>query len=76
MHISNFVTLYQNVKPSINLNVIHVNTHNTVQKNSLKMRELYIVLRFTLLVLFNGVSTFLGYLMPKPPFKKNSSGTI
>ena len=25
--------------------------------------------------LFNGISTFVGYLMPKP-FSKNSSGTI
>ena len=26
--------------------------------------------------LFNGISTFVGYLMPKPFSKKNSSGTI
>ena len=26
--------------------------------------------------LFNGISTFVGYLMPKPSFEKNSSGTI
>ena len=26
--------------------------------------------------LFNGISTFVGYLMPKPSFKKNSSDTI
>ena len=25
---------------------------------------------------FNGISTFLGYLMPNPSFYKNSSGTI
>ena len=25
---------------------------------------------------FNGISTFVGYLMPKPVFKKNSSDTI
>ena len=25
---------------------------------------------------FNAISTFLGYLMPKPSFEKNSSGTI
>ena len=25
---------------------------------------------------FNGISTFVGYLMPKPFSKKNSSGTI
>ena len=26
--------------------------------------------------LFNGISTFVGYLMPKPFSKKNSWGTI
>ena len=26
--------------------------------------------------LFNGISTFVGYLMPKPFSEKNSSGTI
>ena len=26
--------------------------------------------------LFNGISNFVGYLMPKPFSKKNSSGTI
>ena len=31
---------------------------------------------FGLVSLFNGISTFLGYLMPKPFSKKNSSGTI
>ena len=25
---------------------------------------------------FNGISTFIGYLMPKPSSLKNSSGTI
>ena len=25
---------------------------------------------------FNGISTFVGYLMPKPSFEKNSSVTI
>ena len=25
---------------------------------------------------FNGISTSVGYLLPKPPFSKNSSGTI
>ena len=29
---------------------------------------------FSLVSLFNGISTFVGYLMPKPPFEKNSSG--
>ena len=31
---------------------------------------------FGLVSLFNGISTFLGYLIPKPSFEKNSSGTI
>ena len=26
--------------------------------------------------LFNGISTFVGYLMAKPSFEKNSNGTI
>ena len=31
---------------------------------------------FRLVSLFNGISTFIGYLMPKPFSKKNSSGII
>ena len=31
---------------------------------------------FALLSLFNGISTFVRYLMPKPFSKKNSSSTI
>ena len=31
---------------------------------------------FGLVTLFNGISTFVGYLMPKPFSKKNSSGSI
>ena len=31
---------------------------------------------FDLVSLFNGISTLVGYLMPKPFFEKNSSGTI
>ena len=31
---------------------------------------------FGLVSLFNGISTFAGYLTPKPFSKKNSSGTI
>ena len=30
----------------------------------------------SLVFLINGISTFVGYLMPKPFFLKNSSGTI
>ena len=35
-----------------------------------------IINHFGLVSLFNGISTFVGYLMPKPFSKKNSSGTI
>ena len=31
---------------------------------------------FGLVSLFNGISTFIGYLMPKPFSEKNSSSTI
>ena len=31
---------------------------------------------FSLVSLFNGVSTFVGYLMPKQSFQKNISGTV
>ena len=31
---------------------------------------------FSLFFLFNGISIFVGYLMPKPFSKKNSSGII
>ena len=37
---------------------------------------IYIYILFDLVSLFNGISTFVGYLMPKPFFQKNSSGTI
>ena len=32
--------------------------------------------RFGFVSLFNGISTFVGYLMPKPFSRKNSSGSI
>ena len=28
------------------------------------------------IIIFNCISTFLGYLMPKPSYTKNSTGTI
>ena len=34
------------------------------------------LVRFGLFFFFNGISTFVGYLMPKPFSSKNSSGTI
>ena len=36
----------------------------------------HVVIGFCLVSLFNGISTFVGYLMPKPLSEKNSSGTI
>ena len=39
-------------------------------------KQLYGKLKFGLVYLFNGISTFVGYLMPKPFSLKNSSGTI
>ena len=36
----------------------------------------HIIAWFGLVSLFNGISIFVGYLMPKPFSKKNSSGTI
>ena len=33
-------------------------------------------IRIGLVSLFNGISTFVGYFMPKFSYKKNSSGTI
>ena len=35
-----------------------------------------VTVRFGLVSLFNGISTFVGYLMPKLFSEKNSSGTI
>ena len=39
-------------------------------------KELLEMIRFWLVSLFNGISNFVGYLMPKPFSQKNSSGTI
>ena len=36
----------------------------------------FYIVWFGLVPLFNGISNFLGHLMPKPPFSKNSRGTI
>ena len=33
-------------------------------------------MRFVLASLFNGISTFVGYLMPKPFFEKDSSDNL
>ena len=33
-------------------------------------------LGYSLVSLFNGISTFLGYLIPNPSFLKNINGTI
>ena len=37
--------------------------------------QIYIYI-YCLVSLFNGISTFVGYVIPKPFSKKNSSGTI
>ena len=36
----------------------------------------YSAIKLSLVSLFNGIPIFVGYLMPNPAFKKNSSGTI
>ena len=36
----------------------------------------HIELSVWMVSLFNGILTFVGYLMPKPPLNKDSSGTI
>ena len=38
------------------------------------MQKLYII--FGIVSLFNGISTFMGYLMPKLSLQKNSLDTI
>ena len=42
------------------------------------MYDIYVILYTSigLISLFNGILTFVGYLMPKPFSEKNSSGTI
>ena len=37
---------------------------------------LRIIIRIIIISLFNEISTFAGYLMPKPFLKKNSNGII
>ena len=44
---------------------------NQVKEKRERERE-----RFGLVSLFNDISTFMGYLMPKPSFEKNSSDAI
>ena len=41
-----------------------------------KSRDTTLVVLFGLVSLFNGISTFVGYLMPNLFSEKNSSGTI
>ena len=46
-------------------------------KNQITLRERILeVYKIGLVLSFNGLSIFLGYLMPNPSFSKNSSGTI
>ena len=47
-----------------------------IELNKYKGIEPLIVKGLVRFLLFNGISTFVGYLMPKPFSKKNSSGTI
>ena len=45
-------------------------------KRHLKRTEIIVAETLGLVSLFNDMSTFVGYLMPKPFSKKNSNGTI
>ena len=40
------------------------------------LNSIYTNITLSLVSLFNGISTFKGYLMPKSSLYKNSSGTI
>ena len=44
-------------------------------KQIIQTTENFVCIIF-LVILFNGISTYVGYFMPKPFFKKNSSATI
>ena len=63
--------------------IFHKNTFILVQlqtnlKESLGscLKKVLNFTRFGLVSLFNGISTFMGYLMPKPSFKNSSSDTL
>ena len=47
-----------------NLNLLHLNT-SSLRSFSSSLQSLKLI--DSLVSLFNGVSTFIGYLMPKPP---------
>ena len=49
--------------------------HNT-QTCYLNPIDFNLYLSFIFCLMLNGISTFIGYLMPNPPFLKNNSGTI
>ena len=42
----------------------------------MKFRKFIILVQYSLASLFNGLLTFVGYLMPKPFLLKNSDGII
>ena len=46
------------------------------KENQTMMYRHFKEIRFGLVSFFNGISSFVGYLMPKPSFLKNRSGTI
>ena len=45
------------------------------KKTSTTYMTQYVLFKFQV-SLFNGISTFVGYLMQKPSFKKNTTSTI
>ena len=61
---------------------MYLKTCIPISKNLEKISFIYAIIfdnvsmSFDLVSLFNGISTFGGYLMPKPSLLKNSSGTI
>ena len=58
----------------LNIYDTHVTANNSTNNNNVVFFLFQIW--FSLVSLFNGISTFVGYLMPKPLSQKNSSGTI
>ena len=54
---------------------LHLHT-NTFKISVLLQKCVPKKIKFGLVSLFIGISTFVGYLMPNPSFKKNGNGTI
>ena len=55
---------------------IYLNITNKVVKYFFQLEKFNKRTCSSLISLFNGISTFVGYLMPEPSFKENSSGAI